>query len=54
MRNIKELNAKHLESLKSTFNKILREQFISKVDREQHLSIYNQLRLIILEKRPGD
>lgn len=54
MRRIKELSSKHLESLRNTFNKIVREQFLSKTDREQHLLIYNQLRNVILEQRPGN
>lgn len=54
MDRIKELSSKHVESLRNTFNQIVREQFLSNADREQHVALYNQLRNIILEQRPGN
>jgi hypothetical protein len=54
VRDIKELNAKHLQALKNTFNQTIQEQVLSNADREQYLSIYNQLQKLIVDKRPGN
>jgi hypothetical protein len=51
---IKQLTSEHLGALKATFDKISYEYFLSKADHNQHLSIYNHLRDIILKKRPGN
>ena len=49
----KELSFEHLRAFKDAFDKITGENFLSKADRKEQLSIYNQLRDMILVKRPG-
>jgi len=51
---IKQLTSEHLGALKATFDKISYEYFLSTADHNQHISIYNHLRDIILKKRPGN
>jgi hypothetical protein len=50
----RQLTSEHLGALKATFDQISSEYFLSKVDYDQHLSIYNYLRDIVLKKRSGN
>lgn len=50
----KELTAKHLAELRTSFDKIRNGQLLSKIDFEEHLRIYHHFRDIILAKRSGN
>ena len=52
--HVKELTVEHLADLKASFDKILNEQLLPKIDLEEHLQIYHNFRDIILAKRSGN